>query len=67
VESLRAMNHRPASGEVITLSAADPLNLVGIVLPGERISAVSGKTITLLDGVPVEAEESLAKYSSVAV
>ncbi len=67
VESLRAMNQRPASGEVVTLSAADPLNLVGIVVPGERVSAVSGKTISLVDGVPVEAEESLARYSNVAV
>jgi ATP-dependent Lhr-like helicase len=67
VESLRAMNQRPASGEVVTLSAADPLNLVGIVVPGERVSSASGKTITLLDGVPAEIEESLAKYSTVAV
>jgi len=33
--------------EIITLSAADPLNLVGIIVPGERVPAISGKTITL--------------------
>src|SRR2546422_1775344 len=34
------------SGEAITLSAADPLNLVGILVPGERVPAVSGKLVT---------------------
>jgi hypothetical protein len=28
----------------------DPLNLVGIILPGERISAISGKKVLLQDG-----------------
>ena len=32
------------------LSAADPLNLVGILLPGERVPAISGKTVTFHDG-----------------
>jgi len=51
VESVRAMRKMPASGEVITLSAADPLNLVGILVPGERVPAISGKTVTFRDGV----------------
>jgi len=51
VESVRAMRKTPASGEVITLSAADPLNLVGILVPGERVPAISGKTVTFRDGV----------------
>jgi ATP-dependent Lhr-like helicase len=51
VESVRAMREMPASGEVITLSAADPLNLVGILVPGERVPAISGKTVTFRDGV----------------
>ena len=37
VESLRAMRNLPASGEIITISAADPLNLVGFIVPGERV------------------------------
>src|SRR5581483_437666 len=37
VESLRAMRNDPSSGELVTISAADPLNMVGIVVPGERI------------------------------
>jgi ATP-dependent Lhr-like helicase len=51
VESVRAMRKVPAADEVITLSAADPLNLVGILVPGERVPAISGKTVTFRDGV----------------
>ena len=50
LESLRAARHVEPSGEIVTLSAADPLNLVGIIVPGERVPAISGKTITLRDG-----------------
>jgi ATP-dependent Lhr-like helicase len=51
VESVRAMRKLPTSGEPITISAADPLNLVGILVPGERVPAISGKTVTFRDGV----------------
>jgi ATP-dependent Lhr-like helicase len=53
VESLRATRKMPLTGETIVLSAADPLNLVGILLPGERVPAISGKTVTFCDGVAV--------------
>jgi ATP-dependent Lhr-like helicase len=43
----------PLTRETIVLSAADPLNLVGILLPGERVPAISGKTVTFQDGVVV--------------
>jgi ATP-dependent helicase Lhr and Lhr-like helicase len=54
VESLRAMRNLPASGEVVTISAADPLNLVGFIVPGERVAAISGKYVSFRDGIPVE-------------
>jgi ATP-dependent helicase Lhr and Lhr-like helicase len=54
VESLRATRKLPLTGETIALSAADPLNLVGILLPGERVPAISGKTVTFRDGSPVQ-------------
>jgi ATP-dependent Lhr-like helicase len=54
VESLRATRKLPPTGETITLSAADPLNLVGILVPGERVPAISGRTLSFRDGVPVE-------------
>jgi ATP-dependent Lhr-like helicase len=54
VESLRAMKNLPLSGETITISAADPLNLAGIVVPGERVPAISGKHVSFRDGMLVE-------------
>jgi ATP-dependent Lhr-like helicase len=54
VESLRALRHRAPSGELVTVSAADPLNLVGILVPGERVPAVSGRFVTYRDGVASE-------------
>ena len=51
VESVRAMRNLPLSGETMTLSAADPLNLVGILVPGERVPAISGRTVNYGDGI----------------
>jgi ATP-dependent Lhr-like helicase len=57
VESLRAARNRQTTGESITVSAADPLNLVGIIVPGERVPANSGRVVTFRDGVAVPSEE----------
>ncbi len=54
VESLRATRKLPPPGETVTLSAADPLNLVGIIVPGERVPAISGRSVTFRDGVAVQ-------------
>jgi len=54
LESLRAARHLEPTDEIVTLSAADPLNLAGIIVPGERVPAISGKTITLRDGATLE-------------
>jgi ATP-dependent Lhr-like helicase len=58
VESVRSMRTLPLSEETITLSAADPLNLVGILVPGERVPAISGRTVSYRDGVAVVAESN---------
>jgi len=65
VESVRAMRNLPLSGETITLSAADPLNLIGILVPGERVPAISGRTVSYRDGVGVSAE-SVVSSNAVA-
>jgi ATP-dependent helicase Lhr and Lhr-like helicase len=57
VELVRAMRGLSLSGETITLSAADPLNLVGILVPGERVPAISGRTVSYRDGVGVSPSE----------
>ncbi len=59
IESLRATRKIPPSGDVITISAADPLNLVGVIVPGERIPAISGRTVNYRDGVALEEEPGL--------
>ena len=59
VESLRAARKLPLSGEVVTISAADPLNLVGIIVPGERVPAISGRVVSYRDGVAMETAPSL--------
>ena len=57
VESLRAMRNQQPSGEIITVSAADPLNLAGIVVPGERVPANSGRVVAFRDGIAVQPDE----------
>lgn len=51
VESLRAMRKQEPDGKPVTICAADPLNLVGSLIPGDKVSAVSSKTVTFTDGV----------------
>ena len=53
IESLRATRKMSPTGQTITLSAADPLNLVGILVPGERVPAISGRVVAFRDGVAV--------------
>jgi ATP-dependent Lhr-like helicase len=52
VESLRAARHQPST-HVITVAAADPMNLAGIVVPGARVAAVPGKYVRFCGGVIV--------------
>jgi ATP-dependent Lhr-like helicase len=51
VESVRTIRKLPPAGEAITISGADPLNLLGILVPGERVPAISGRTVSFRDGV----------------
>jgi ATP-dependent Lhr-like helicase len=57
VDSLRAQRNQQPTGELVTISAADPLNLVGILVPGERVAANSGKVVAFQDGVALEPPE----------
>src|SRR6202030_4765112 len=43
LDSLRAQRNRQYAGEPVAISAADPLNLVGILVPGERVPGNSGR------------------------
>ncbi|HEY0295012.1 MAG TPA: DEAD/DEAH box helicase, partial [Bordetella sp.] len=52
---LREVRHRPADGTLVRISAVDPLNVVGTLLPGEKVPAVVGNRILFRDGVPMAA------------
>lgn len=47
----------PANGAWMSLSGADPLNLVGILTPGPRLAALTGNRLVYRDGVPIAALE----------
>jgi len=55
LDALRSVRRRPAAGEIVVVSAADPLNLVGIAMPGTRVSPFGAATVTYRDGVPLSA------------
>ncbi len=56
VESLRAIRNKQPSNLTLTVSAADPLNLVGIVVPGEKIPGVASRSVALRDGLVYDPE-----------
>ncbi len=60
VDVLRTVRKQQRTGEAVTLSGADPLNLVGIVVPGIRVPAVATNKVSYRDGVPEEASPALA-------
>lgn len=62
VESLRASRNAPRTGETVRVSAADPVNLVGIILPGERVPAISGRYVAFRDGIPIQEEPPAALH-----
>jgi ATP-dependent Lhr-like helicase len=57
VETLRAIRRNREGGEMVLVAALDPLNLVGILTPGARLSPLSGQAILYVDGVPTEVGE----------
>jgi ATP-dependent Lhr-like helicase len=52
MEQLAAARKAPRTGERVTLNATDPLNLVGLVVPGDTVPAVRTNQVTYVDGLP---------------
>src|SRR5476649_2039258 len=52
---LREIRRRPLDGSLISLSGVDPLNLVGTLLPGNKVPALAGNRVAYRDGVPAAA------------
>ena len=55
VGQLRSIRREPGSGTLVALSAADPLNLTGIITPGDRVPALAPNRVLYEDGVPLVA------------
>ncbi len=55
---LRSIRKAPPNRDLITLSAADPLNLQGILTPGPRIASLTANRILFRDGLPLAALEA---------
>ncbi|HYC60438.1 MAG TPA: DEAD/DEAH box helicase [Thermoanaerobaculia bacterium] len=57
IERMREIRRDAANGRVLIISAADPLNLTGIITNDERIRAVAGTRIAYRDGIAVSVME----------
>jgi ATP-dependent Lhr-like helicase len=58
VDTLRALRRgRTPQNDTVLVSAADPLNLAGILTPGARVSPYSHQWIAIREGLPVEVGE----------
>jgi ATP-dependent helicase Lhr and Lhr-like helicase len=58
VGMLRSIRREGEKDSMISVSAADPLNLAGIIVPGNRITAHTSNRVLYHDGVPIAALES---------
>jgi ATP-dependent Lhr-like helicase len=50
---LRDVRRRPHAERYLSLSAADPLNLIGIITPGPRLPSLAGNRLLYRDGLPI--------------
>lgn len=53
-EQLARIRKTPLSEQRIVLNATDPLNLIGVILPGDTVPAVRTNTLVYVDGLPEE-------------
>ena len=50
---LRDTRRAPPTGQYVSVSGADPLNLVGTLLPGAKVPALTANRVLYRDGAPV--------------
>jgi ATP-dependent Lhr-like helicase len=53
VGSLREIRRRKETHALMSISGADPLNLVGLITPGPKLAALTGNRVLFRDGVPI--------------
>ncbi len=66
LDELRHIRRSQRKGELVRLSAADPLNLSGIVLPGRRVPALRTNSVLFRDGLIGPAEGGNASLVAAA-
>jgi ATP-dependent helicase Lhr and Lhr-like helicase len=57
VEALRAVRRRSEATETVVVAAADPLNLVGILVPGPRVAVTAREVVAYRAGVAIDSGE----------
>lgn len=50
---LRDARRKAHANELVAISAADPLNLIGILTPGTRVPSLTGNRVLYRDGLPI--------------
>ena len=58
VHLLRSIRRTTVDGSMISISAADPLNMLGILVPGPRLSPAASNRLLYRDGVPIAVLET---------
>lgn len=53
IEQLARVRKQPRTGERVVVNATDPLNLVGIIVPGEGVASIRTREVVYLDGAAV--------------
>jgi ATP-dependent helicase Lhr and Lhr-like helicase len=58
LDELRHIRRTERKGELVRLSAADPLNLSGVILPSKRVPALRTNSVVFRDGLLAPVEQS---------
>ncbi len=53
VDRLRQISKEKKRSQLLVLAASDPLNMLGIILPGKKVARVSGNRVLYRDGIPI--------------
>jgi len=55
VAAMRRIRRQPLDGRLIAIAASDPANLLGTLLPGDKVPRIPGSRVVFRDGIPVAA------------
>ena len=58
VHLLRSLRRTPSDGTMVSVSAADPLNMLGILVPGPRLAPAAANRLLYRDGIPIAVLEA---------